>query len=237
MEQADLMRLRETKFAQAEIERVRLDGTFAGYAAIFSERDLGNDVIAPGAFIRSLERRGAGNIRMLFQHDPDQPIGTWQSVREDGRGLYVTGKLARNVEKGREVLELMRAGALDGLSIGFRTVRARNQKSGAQATRHILEADLWEISVVTFPMQPDARIDAVKSASSGRLPTTRQFERWLTRDAGLTRTEARTVIAKGFSHLTGMLDAAAPQTPRDLAGRMRLAARAFRNLAESRISR
>lgn len=243
MDQAELLRLRETKFAQAEIERVHLDGTFSGYAAIFSERDLGNDVIAPGAFARSLERRGASDIRMLFQHDPDQPIGTWQSIREDGRGLHVTGRLARNVEKGREVLELMRAGAIDGLSIGFRTVRASNRKSGAHPSRHILEADLWEISVVTFPMQPDARIDAVKSAPGaghGRgLPTTRQFERWLTRDAGLTRTEARTVIAKGFTHLTGRLDAAALSTePRhDLAGRMRLAARAFRNLAEPRNSR
>lgn len=94
MDHAEMMRLRETKFAAAELERVRPDGSFSGYAAIFTERDLGNDVIAPGAFARSLERRGAANIRMLFQHDPDQPIGTWQAVREDGRGLYVTGRLA-----------------------------------------------------------------------------------------------------------------------------------------------
>ena len=108
-----------------------------------------------------------------------------------------------------------------------------------KAARHIIEADLWEISVVTFPMQPGARVDAVKSArlgygrEGGGLPTTRQFERWLTRDAGLSRAEARTVIAKGFSHLTDTLDAAVTP-PRDLAGRMRHAARALRNHSDMR---
>lgn len=236
MDQSQLLALRETKFAGAELERVRLDGTFSGYAAIFSERDLGNDMIAPGAFTRSLERRGAGNVRMLFQHNPDEPIGVWHAIRQDGRGLHVTGRIARNVERGREVLELMRAGAIDGLSIGFRTVRARNDRTAK--LRHILEADLWEISVVTFPMQPGARVDNVKSDvftgnRLGALPTTREFEHWLQRDAGLTRGEARMVITKGYSHLTGTQDAAAT-TPRDLAGRMRHAARAIRKLADNR---
>jgi hypothetical protein len=229
---SDILALRETKFAAADLERVQLDGTFRGYASIFSERDLGNDVVVPGAFASSLERRGPENVRMLFQHNPDEPIGTWSSIVEDGRGLYVTGRIAINVARGREVLELMRAGAIDGLSIGFRTLRARSDKpSGA---RHILEADLWEISVVTFPMQPDARVDTVK-AGDGRdgLPTIRQFERWLMQDAGLTRSEARTVITKGYSYLGRMPDAAA-RDPRDLASRIHAAARAIRNLAENR---
>jgi len=235
MKHADILALRETKFAAAELDRVRLDGTFSGYAAIFGERDLGNDTILPGAFAASLARRGVGDVRMLFQHDPAEPIGTWSDIAEDSRGLHVTGRIATATARGREVLELMRARAIDGLSIGFRTVRARTDRTGG--ARLIVEADLWEISVVTFPMQPDARVDAVKGAPGGvaraGLPTTREFERWLRRDAGLTRGEARTVIAKGFASLGGA-PAATPPFPGDLAGRMRAAARAMLNPSPQR---
>jgi hypothetical protein len=227
MDNAALMRLRETKLAPAELERITLDGSFTGYASLFGEIDLGNDVIMPGAFAGSLARRGAAGIRMLFQHDPDTPIGVWSAVEEDKQGLRVTGRIATATAKGREILELMRAGAIDGLSIGFRTVRSRiDRKSGA---RQIVEADLWEISVVTFPMQPGARVETVKSAGAGRLPSVREFERWLTRDAGLTRGEARTVIAKGFVHLAGERDAAGAQP--GLAARIRSAAGLISNLS------
>ena len=97
---------------------------------------------------------------MLYQHDPNQPIGVWEEIREDGRGLYVKGRLTTGVARAREVLSLMRAGALDGLSIGYRTVRGRtDRKTGI---RQLIEVDLWEISVVTFPMLPEARVEAVK---------------------------------------------------------------------------
>ncbi len=219
MNDAALLRLRETKFAQADFDRVQLDGVFRGYASLFGEVDLGNDKVLPGAFSAALARRGADGVRMLFQHDPAQPIGVWDEIVEDARGLRVAGRLTTTTAKGREVLELMRAGAIDGLSIGFRTVRSRVEKPGR--TRAILEADLWEISVVTFPMQPGARIDRLKSARVP-LPSVREFEHWLTRDAGLTRGEARTVIAKGFVHLAGEREAAGA-TP-DLAGVIRSAA-------------
>jgi len=101
---------------------------------------------------------------MLFQHDPAAPIGVWQEIREDASGLFVRGQLMTEVAKGREVLALMRAGATDGLSIGFRTVRGRTDaKSGV---RHLMEIDLWEVSVVTFPMLPAARVSAVKAMRS-----------------------------------------------------------------------
>ncbi len=116
----------------------------------------------PGAFSRSLRHKGAAGIRMLFQHDPANPIGHWTTLREDERGLFVEGVLTPGVQKAREVFELMRTGALDGLSIGFRTVRANPE---ARGVRRILEADLWEISVVTFPMLPGARIGEVKRAA------------------------------------------------------------------------
>ncbi len=148
------------RYAGLTLKGVAGDGTFSGYASLFGEVDLGRDAIEPGAFAASIDKRGAGGVRMLFQHDPAEVIGRWTVLREDERGLYVEGKLATDVERAREVLALMKAGALDGLSIGFRAVKTRaDRKAGV---RRILEADLWEISVVTFPMLPTARVSNVK---------------------------------------------------------------------------
>lgn len=188
--------LLETKRMALALDHVELDGSFSGYASLFGVVDLGNDVMDAGAFTRSLERRHASGIRMLWQHEATEPIGIWTCIREDAQGLYVEGRLAKGVARAREVLELLRSKAVDGLSVGFRTIKAR--KDARSGVRHIIEADLWEISVVTFPMQPLARIGKVKSAT---LPTIREFERWLTRDAGLSRQAARIVIAKGFATL------------------------------------
>jgi HK97 family phage prohead protease len=152
----------ETKFARAALSAVDADGTFTGYASLFGRADMSRDMVMPGAFRASLAKRGAGGVRMLFQHDPATPIGVWLDVREDGAGLFVKGRLATDAERAREVLALMRAGALDGLSIGYRTVRGRTD--ARTGVRHLTEVDLWEISVVTSPMLPDARINAVKAA-------------------------------------------------------------------------
>ncbi|ODS56802.1 MAG: primosomal replication protein N [Agrobacterium sp. SCN 61-19] len=147
-------------YAGLTLKGVAGDGRFSGYASLFGEVDLGRDAIEPGAFAASLTKRGAGGVRMLFQHDPAEVIGRWTEIREDERGLYVEGRLATDVARAREVHALMKAGALDGLSIGFRAVKTRaDRKTGV---RRILEADLWEISVVTFPMLPTARVSNVK---------------------------------------------------------------------------
>ncbi len=197
----------ETKYAPITFDDISATGQFSGYASVFGDVDLGNDIVAKGAFAKSLRLLPPAKIRMLFQHNPDEPIGVWDKIIEDAKGLHVTGTLSSATTRGRELIELMRQGAIDGLSIGFKTVRAKRDK--ATSIRTILEADLWEISIVTFPMQTHARVDVIKQfSSSGEIPTTRQFERWLTRDVGLSRSEARTVIAKGFSHLTGKRDAA-----------------------------
>ncbi len=156
----------ERKFARVELAEVGEDGTFHGYASLFGKVDLGRDLVERGAFAKSLGKRGASSIRMLFQHDPAEPIGTWAEVAEDARGLRVKGRLSLGAARGREVHALMRDGALDGLSIGFRTVRAKTDaKTGV---RRIAEIDLWEISVVTFPMLPEARVSGVKTAPNGR---------------------------------------------------------------------
>jgi HK97 family phage prohead protease len=135
-----------------------------GYASLFGVLDQGGDVVMPGAFRASLARRAAGDVRMLFQHDPAQPIGVWEAIREDAKGLYVRGRLIEAVDRAREVLALIRAGALDGLSIGFHARKAARDSATGQ--RRLFEIDLWEISIVTFPMLPGARVFAVKDAAT-----------------------------------------------------------------------
>lgn len=131
----------------------------SGYASLFGKADQGGDVVQTGAYARSLAALSAkgGRVKMLWQHDPAQPIGVWDEVREDGAGLWVKGRILRDVEKGREAAALIEAGAIDGLSIGYRTVRAtKNDKGG----RLLSELELWEVSLVTFPMLPNARVGA-----------------------------------------------------------------------------
>ncbi|MBS0237300.1 MAG: HK97 family phage prohead protease [Proteobacteria bacterium] len=206
------------------------DGVFEGYASLFNREDLGHDVIAPGAFRESLAGRGAARIKMLFQHDPAEPIGVWDEIREDARGLYVRGRLMTAVSKAREVLVLMRAGALDGLSIGFKTVKAR--RDAASGVRRLEKVDLWEISVVTFPMLPGARVESVKTRPFVKAaPTEREFERWLTRDAGLTRMEARAVLRSGFHGLKALREASRTfASDAKLASRFREAARLMQEM-------
>jgi hypothetical protein len=152
---------REAKFLGEPPTRVRLDGIFEGYASLFRIADLGKDVIEPGAFRESLVRRGPAGVKLLWQHDPAEPIGRWISLIEDSRGLFVRGQLSLAVGRAREIHALMREGAVDGLSIGFRPEKARTEpRSGL---RRLERVDLWEISLVTFPMLPQARVSVVKA--------------------------------------------------------------------------
>ena len=121
-------------------------GVFAGYASLFGRRDGQGDIVMPGAFSDSLRKRSAAGVRMLFQHDPAEPVGTWLEIRETPRGLYVLGRLDRNVQRGRELLSLLESGGIDGLSIGFRTVAAKTDR--IIKARLLLNVDLWEISSV-----------------------------------------------------------------------------------------
>lgn len=215
----------EAHFTALDLKSVDVDGVFEGYASLFGREDLGRDVVLAGAFRDSLARRDAAGVRMLFQHDPAEPIGTWLELYEDAKGLFARGRLAPGVARAREVLSLMRAGAIDGLSIGFRALQSkRDARSGL---RRIAKVDLLEISVVTFPMLPDARISGVKSRPfEGRLPSERELERWLTRSAGMTRTAARAVMRDGMKGLAALREAGAtPDGEQWLAERMREAAR------------
>ena len=139
------------------------DGTIEGYASLFGAIDQARDMVMPGAFQQTLKQRGVRRVPMLFQHDPAEPVGIWLDLKEDFRGLYARGRLIPDVARGRELLALLRNGAIDGLSIGYRTVRGRIDPRTRVRALH--QVDLWEISIVTFPLLDGARVSAVKDAS------------------------------------------------------------------------
>ena len=137
------------------------EGRFAGYASVFNRLDSGGDIVLPGAFAKSLAKR-RGRIRLLFQHDPKEPVGTWDSLSEDSHGLFVTGRLVPGVPRSDALRRLIENRALDGLSIGFRTVKASRQAG----KRLLHEIDLYEVSIVTFPMMEEARIASPLTAGA-----------------------------------------------------------------------
>ena len=136
------------------------DGAIEGYASLFGEVDQARDMVMPGAFTQTLKARGLRKIPMLFQHDPSEPVGVWLELAEDWRGLKARGRLIPDVLRARELLSLLKAGAVDGLSIGYRTVRG--QIDPRTRVRRLYQVDLWEISIVTFPLLSGARVSAVK---------------------------------------------------------------------------
>lgn len=148
----------ETKYtALSALTETGERGRIKGYASRFGEPDQAGDTVMPGAFTASLERlrKSGRTVKLLWQHDPAQPIGVWSKVLENKTGLWVTGEVLTDLEKGREAAILMNAKAIDGLSIGYRVVRAEpNRETGG---RLLHEIDLWEVSLVTFPMLPTAR--------------------------------------------------------------------------------
>ncbi|WP_108853334.1 HK97 family phage prohead protease [Albidovulum aquaemixtae] len=150
----------EMKFCRLGEDIAVTDGCrIEGYASLFGITDQGGDVVMPGAYGKSLARMKTEGrtVRMLWQHDPAQPIGVWDEIVEDRRGLKVKGRLLTEVERGREAAALVTAGAIDGLSIGYRTVTAEKDAKGLRLLR---EVELWEVSLVTFPMLPEARFGA-----------------------------------------------------------------------------
>jgi uncharacterized protein len=179
----------------AEI-KASAEGVIEGYGSVFGNVDSYGDIVVAGAFADTLKSGRAP--AMLWQHDPGEPIGVWTEVREDKRGLVVTGQLALGTQRGREALELIRMGALSGLSIGFSTVRSSfDEQTGV---RSLLELDLWEVSPVTFPANEAARIT---SAKSDTIKTVRDFERALRDELGFSKGAATAIAAHGFKAKRG----------------------------------
>ncbi|MFJ6023364.1 HK97 family phage prohead protease [Brevundimonas sp. NPDC092305] len=135
-----------------------------GYASLWGVADLNGDVVARGAFAETLARIGAGGVKMLHQHEGRAPVGVWDEAVEDERGLFVRGQIMDWSAEARFARALARAGALDGLSIGFRSRKARRDGR----LRVLVEVELWEVSLVTFPMLPGARFACTASAREDR---------------------------------------------------------------------
>ncbi|WP_370930989.1 phage major capsid protein [Bartonella sp. DGB1] len=151
----------ETKAIKLEVKELAETGEFSGYASVFGVVDHSNDVVVKGAFKKSLDKHKSKgtNVAMLWQHKRDSPIGVWQEVKEDDKGLFVKGKLVTGTTQGRETYELLKAGALSGLSIGY-FVKDYEYIGGA---KHLKEIELQEISPVTLPCNELARVEHVKS--------------------------------------------------------------------------
>ncbi len=201
-------------------------GAFEGYASIFDVEDRLHEVVTKGAFEKTLrEHRVKGRLpAMLWQHDTRDPVGVWREMREDEVGLYVRGQLfIEDIARARQAHALLRENALSGLSIGFRTVRsAIEPKTGV---RTLTEIELFEVSLVTFPAHDAARVHDIKAMlRSGRVPDARQFESFL-RDAGLSRRQAKALMADGYRALSRR-DAADPLL-RDLVARAKRVAGHF----------
>lgn len=177
-----------------EVKSVNESGTFEGYGSVYDVVDQGDDIVAKGAFTDSLQELAQkGRMpALLWQHDAAQPIGVYTKMVEDENGLYVEGQLALKTQKGAEAYELMKMGAISGLSIGFMTKQdSYDNKSGV---RTITKGDLWEVSVVTFPMNDQARIDAVKSIDA--ITDLKSAETYLRDSCGLSRSAATAFVSK-----------------------------------------
>ena len=163
------------------------NGIFEGYASTFGNVDKGNDIVVNGAFKKSLRRRPFNKVKLLYQHRTDEPIGVFNNMKEDKSGLLVEGQLAMGTQRGRETFELMKMGALDAMSIGFKADPRAQVYDEKRRRRYLKDIDLMEVSLVTFPMNDKAVIHAVKGADR----TIREWEDLL-RDVGdLSRTEAK----------------------------------------------
>lgn len=209
-----------------DLKAVDESGVFEGYASTFGNRDQGGDIIEPGAFAKSLKSRGARGIKMLLDHDPVKRAGVWTDMSEDQTGLYVKGQLLTEKTIAREAYIDLKAGALSGLSIGGRA--AVTTQDGRKRARMIKEWDLYEISLVTFPMNEMATVTAVKELPDMSSEDWREVEAAL-RMKGLSRTDAVKAIS-GFKDYFRR-DGGMPETaPRDEVG-AELVALLRRNIA------
>lgn len=195
----------KTKEFTLQVKELSEDGTFEGYGSVFGNVDAYGEKVMPGAFVESLarHRREGTSVLMLWQHDPNNPIGVWDDLAEDAKGLYAKGSLILEVQKAREVHALMMRKAIGGLSIGYREVEAEPDGN----VRLLKKLDLYEISPVAFPANRRARIEAVKSARmeefarrlrDGEPPPVKEFEDIL-RDAGVPKAMAVQIASVGYA--------------------------------------
>ncbi len=196
----------KTKSIEFKAESVKEDGFFSGYCSVFDVEDGYGDVVKKGAFTETLKQwKEKGKMPpILWQHDRKTPIGVWTELKEDDKGLYGEGKLLiDDVEKAKEAHALMKHGAIDGLSIGYRLQKWSYNED--EQVLELLAINLKEVSVVTFPANEDSTVDTVKQLISdnlykGQLPTLSEFEKFL-REAGFSKSQATTIAGHGLRKL------------------------------------
>lgn len=194
LEKKETLNTRQVRTYALEIKATD-DGLIEGYGSVFNVVDSYDDIIAKGAFLNSIaEHKAAGTMpAMLWQHDSDKPIGIWTEISEDGKGLKLKGQLALETALGKEAHALLKMGALNGLSIGF--MSRKSMYDEMTDVRTLLEVELWEVSLVTFPANTAARITNVKNVDVNKITSIRQAEKEL-RDAGFSVDVAKGVIAQ-----------------------------------------
>lgn len=175
-----------------EVKAVDDAGNFEGYASVFNNIDLGDDIIVPGAFTKVKTTR-QGRLKLALFHDLTRLVGS-ADFKQDDHGLYINGQVNLKVSYARDAYELMRDGTLDSMSIGFNTITAAYEERSGRTIRVIKEAELWEASIVPFGMNPEAQVTSVKS-------DIRAFESALRERIGLSQKEAAAVASHGFSAL------------------------------------
>lgn len=189
----------KTKDVSFEVKAVEDNGFFSGYCSVFDVEDSYGDVVKKGAYADTIKAwMDKGKMPpILWQHNRGEVIGVWTKLYEDDHGLYGEGKLLiDDVAKAKEAHALMKHGAIDGLSIGYKVNKwSYNEDS---EVLELLAIDLKEVSVVTFPANEDSRIDNVKSIlMKGELPTLPEFEKFL-REAGFSKTQATAIAGHGL---------------------------------------
>jgi HK97 family phage prohead protease len=196
-----------TKAFALDLKEVGEDGSFTGYGSMFGNADSYGEIVEPGAFAASLKAHARAKTMplMLWQHDTERPIGIWEEMEEDNKGLRCVGRLLLGIRQADEAHIMLKAGAIRGLSIGYRELAAEPDGNN----RRLKKLDLREVSIVSFPANDKATIQSVKSIlAEGELPTVRQFEEHL-RDAGFSKSLAAAIASKATPHLRGEPEAQA----------------------------
>lgn len=195
----------KTKEFKLSVKDLKDNGTFTGYGSVFGNVDSYGEAVMKGAFEKSLKKHEAENlpIVMLWQHDRTNPIGIWKNVHEDEYGLCGEGEINLDTQQGREAYSLMKQGALNGLSIGYKEILASSKGN----VRSLTELELYEISPVTFPANTEARITGIKSERIadfaeqlrlGNPKPPKEFEEIL-REAGFPKSMATQIVSVGYA--------------------------------------
>ncbi len=175
-----------------EVSALTEEGTFEGHAALFNVPNEFDEIVLPGAFKKTLSRHPKKRVKMLRQHQQREIVGIWQKIVEDDVGLAVKGKLLTELSIAKESLILMKEGALDSLSIGFRTIK--DSFNTETKMRELMELQLFEISLVAIPAQLGALITSVRELGPDDILTKRDLENAL-RDAGFSDSASRYISA------------------------------------------